>query len=746
MNESKKLKLIDSLLNYIPVLLSLLVPVWFLPITVEFFEFNKLTLVTIFTVVMLVLWAIKIAITKQVIIAKSKVDLGIMAFLLVMVLSTIFSIHKTSSVFGSIGRWYPSLFGAISVVVYYYIVSSNITLNGIKKSLIGLLVGATVSSLVSTLAYYGVFLGEASFLKTQAFSLTGSTLTALILAIVATIIALGLIPTTKNVLIKSAFSLTALLNIYFVLAVKEYAFIGLLAGGLGALVLYTGLSRVKENVIHYSVILAGLVLSVVILFVPVFAKVTTNENFPRPVVLPISQSWLIASSTIRELPLLGSGPSTFYLTFPKYRTLAMNYSDYWTFRFDKPYNEALNVLGTMGILGFATYLLFSLKVLKLGWDTLDKNESNHLAVAQTSMLIMAVAGFITYTTVLSDFLLFTMIALVVAYKAGNNSGNTPDQSVASLTNWAQTTAGTNPAKKEYLHLIAITPILGLAAVGAFLNYKTYAGEYLMRKALDSAVANNANMAYDYMTKAIRQNPQIESYHNTFAQTNLALANALAGKENLSDQDKQTIQLLVAQAIRSSQVATEQINNLSVGAWEIRGGIYRSIMAVAKDSDQWAVQAYTNATNLDGTNPLLRLQLGGIYYAKGDYLNAANQFRIATNLKNDYANAWYNFAQSLIQLKDYKNAQASLEIVKRLVTPDSQDAKKVEEDLNQVKTLVEATSKTAAQTTDGKPTVDQLTAPTSPSTTPQQPLTNPSQTSERVQTQTTAPVNTDVKQN
>lgn len=738
MPENKKLKIIDTLLNYVPVLLSFLIPVWFLPITVEFFEFNKLTLLVTATVLMLILWAAKIAITRQVIIAKSKVDWGILAFSLVLILSTVFSVHKTTSIFGSTGRWYPGLFGVLALVVYYYITASNLTAANVKKIVFGLLAGATLSSLVSLLAYYNIFLGSASFLATPAFSLTGSTLTAMLLAIVAVVAALGLIPTTNNIIVKTSMVLATLINAYFVLAIHDYAFIGLLVVAVAILVMYTGVKRVKENVVHYSVAAAGLVLSAVILFVPLFTDITTNKNFPRPVTLPVGQSWLIASSTIREMPLLGSGPSTFYLKFPQFRTLGMNYTDFWTFRFDKPFNEFFNILTTMGILGFLAYGLFSVKVVKLGWDTLDKEESNFLAIAQTSMVVMVLANLVTYSTVVSDFLLFTFIAAVVAIKANVGQNNSyEDQSVASLTNWTQVAGGRNAAKQEYLHLIAITPVLGLAAVGAFLNYKAYAGEFYMRSALNKAVSNDATSAYNFMVKAIQENPQMESYHNTFAQTNLALANALAGKQNLSDSEKQSVQQLIAQAIRSATVSTERVNPASVGAWEVRGGIYKSIMAIAKDANDFAINSYTQAIRLDGTNPLLRLQLGGVYYANGKYLEAANLFKNSVDLKNDYANGWYNLAQALVQLKDYKNAQVALETVQKLVPADSQDAQKVAQELDDVKAKAAAAPATTADT---KPTVDQLTAPTAPTTTQQQPLTNPSQTTEQVKTQTTTPAN------
>ena len=41
----KKYEFLDSFLNVFPAVMALLVPVFFLPITTEFFQFNKLALI-----------------------------------------------------------------------------------------------------------------------------------------------------------------------------------------------------------------------------------------------------------------------------------------------------------------------------------------------------------------------------------------------------------------------------------------------------------------------------------------------------------------------------------------------------------------------------------------------------------------------------------------------------------------------------------------------------------------------------
>ena len=98
------------------------------------------------------------------------------------------------------------------------------------------------------------------------------------------------------------------------------------------------------------------------------------------------------------------------------------------------------------------------------------------------------------------------------------------------------------------------------------------GEYYLRKAIAAAQENNGALTYRLQQQAISANPKRDTYHNSYANTNLALANTLAAKGDLTDEEKATIQALLAQAIRSSRVITEVLNPLSAGNWETRANI------------------------------------------------------------------------------------------------------------------------------------------------------------------------------
>jgi tetratricopeptide (TPR) repeat protein len=278
---------------------------------------------------------------------------------------------------------------------------------------------------------------------------------------------------------------------------------------------------------------------------------------------------------------------------------------------------------------------------------------------------------------------------------------------------------TSVIRKEYFRFILGVPMVLIAIYAGYLGYKNYAGEYFMRQSLNAAAKNDGTTTYNMQRNALTVNPTRDNYHVTYAQTNLAIANSIAANANITDTDRQTIQDLIAQAIRSVRVATEVVGPLNPANWEVRAMVYRSLINVAQNASDWAIGSYNSAIQLDPSNPRLRVELGGVYYSIGDYLSAANQFRQATALKADYANAHFNFASALIQLKDYNSAMASLDLTRSLIPANSPDRKIVDD------MIASLQKPQAAAGTTAKPTVEQIAGPAQGSQT-QEPLTNASQ--------------------
>lgn len=716
--------ILEAVSKAIPVyILPFLVPIFFLPLTTEFFEMNKLTLIILCTIILAILWAARLMTDQKLELVKSIIDFPLVIFTAIYALATVFSINKTVSIFGSQGRWL-GLFSTLVFIIYYYIATPLYrNPKSIKKALYAFIAGSGISTLVSLLAYFNIFVSSAPYTKLQNFSFYGSTVQTAMFAALTIVMSLVLIAYEKNPIMKMGLVGITILNILFVTLTNALvAWVVLITGILG-MVFYVDLSKIFKEGVYYLAILGTTAAIAIVFLVPATRNVLVNPNFPKELGLPARESWVVASSTIQNFPLLATGPSTFQTNFTRFRPITLNATDFWNVRFDVPFNEVFNVIATLGILGLLASIFLGSRIMKLANQTKFTDSQEGLTEVLSLSLVAMLGSFIfTYANVASVFVLFTLLSLLVAAHTSvderskaaqvNTIGPRDIQAVASL-------GESSAINKEYSKFIFGGVIILAVVYGGYLWSRTYMGEFYMRKAVLALVSNDGAGTYENQRKAIRVNPTRDSYYNSFAQTDLALANNLAGKEDLTDAEKQTIQSLISEAIATTRVTTEALNPLSAANWETRALVYRSIVNVADNATEWAVGAYNTAIQLDPTNPRLRLDLGGMYYAMGDYVSAANQFRQAFALKGDYANAYYNFGQAMLQLNDLQSAKQAFEITKTLVPADSEDIKILDKDLGSVNDKIKA----AGVPGEAKPTVEQISATQNQEPEQQEPLIN-----------------------
>ncbi|MBM4402424.1 MAG: tetratricopeptide repeat protein, partial [Candidatus Cloacimonetes bacterium] len=212
----------------------------------------------------------------------------------------------------------------------------------------------------------------------------------------------------------------------------------------------------------------------------------------------------------------------------------------------------------------------------------------------------------------------------------------------------------------------------------------YLAERAYVKSLDAVASDNLVSAYNELQEAIAKNPYLDDYHRAYAQVNLGIINGLSQKEDLTDDDKTTIQALINQVVREARILTENLSPSDSRNWALRGQIYRGLVGSAQDAETWAIGAYQQAVFLDPLNLYLRVNLGGIYYQLEDYDTAERIFRAAAQLKPDFANARFNLAAALREQGKIDEARKELEATKSLVEQDSLDAQRVEEELEKLK--------------------------------------------------------------
>ena len=433
------------------------------------------------------------------------------------------------------------------------------------------------------------------------------------------------------------------------------------------------------------------------LTVVVFAFALSLYNlFPgRPTAVrfpSLGVSWYVAVDSLKESPILGVGAGNYTTAFNRFRPLTYNQSDLWAIKFGTARNFYLTALTESGMLALSGFVLLLVNVYTMAKkDFKEKRLVNWGFAASAnlfSLLLLALILFFAPATILLIVYLFLLLSLNAKIKHTSLSLTTQGVENETQNLTTQRVASRFPA------LLITVPVIICVVIFLFRASRVLAAEYKFKSALDSLAANDATQTYDTMREAIRINPKVDRYHSTFARVNLALANAIAQKEDISEGDRQNITLLVQQAINEGK-ATVALNPLRSGNWEVLAQIYRAIMPLAKGADSFAIQTYRQAVALDPFNPNLRIALGGVHYTLKDYEGAIRIFESAVAAKNDHPNAHYNLAFALRENKQIDRAISEMSIVVAQLptsSPDREVARKALEDMQTKKSEAAATGK------------------------------------------------------
>lgn len=395
--------------------------------------------------------------------------------------------------------------------------------------------------------------------------------------------------------------------------------------------------------------------------------ITGIKMFPGssqvPVIPTWQTSWEITVETLKQSPLLGAGPANYLSAFNLYRPLGYNLTNLWQVRFSSANNYYFTLITELGFVGLAAMVILLVSVYRK--LTLDYKNKNWEGIP---LLILVVAFALVPLAPALIFLFMVLLAV--------SSGSEEKSSTVA--------AGKVPA------IIVASPIFVAIVALAIFGTRATLAEANYKKSLDALVANDAKNTYNFMLESERLNPYVDRYHASLAQVDMALANSLASKTDLTEADQTTITQLVQQAISEGK-ATVTLNPGRSGNWEVLAQIYRNIMSFAQGADQFAVQTYSQAVALDPINPDLRIALGGVYYALGDYDNAINAFQLAAVAKSDLPNAHYNLAAAYAAKKEFDKAITEMDTVISLVPQDSADYKTAQATLTQLKAQKPATT-------------------------------------------------------
>lgn len=672
---------LDLVLNWLLTGLVFIVPLFFLPITSEIFFVNKHLLFFAGVSLALLLWA-------GTFIARGKVQLTIHPLLLPLALLTILSIasvlvNKVSLAEALVGRT-----GLITALFFFVLIGSSRQSN-LSIWLTRALVSSSILLALGTVLSFSGLMGNF-----QLFSwMSGKTFTAAGTMSALAVLLVGTLPLIVHRL-RPASPLPALSKL--------------------------ALTSVT------IVMLAGAVIASILIF---------PGQGAAPTRMPIAVGWQIAVETLKQQPFFGVGAGNYLSAYTKYRPITINTTPLWNQRFQQAPNEFLNEFTETGLLGLLVLLFLIWKIydlLRLG--TVDGVTAalftvilslflfplNVISMLQLSALLTILVLNLKTQSVLRDQVYDATLG-VVAFREGLvGVQKTPphDQPLSgirhALTGLQEARHGKSAG---ILALIFSAPLLAAGGLSLFLISRAWAAEIIYKQALDAISQNNGTMAYNRLIQTLTLNPLFDTYHRQYADINLRLANALAGQSKLSDQDRANVSQLVQQAIREAKIAA-QLNPTDVRNWEELAAIYRAIINVADGARDWTVIAYSEAIRLDPYNPVLRVDVGGVFYNAKDWENAITSFQTAVNIKPDYANGYYNLALAYEQDNRLKEALRAIQATVQHVEANSADYSIAQQKLDDLTKKAQQANRAEPKTTAGtEPTSEERLSPPQPIPTP-----------------------------
>src|SRR3989344_1832031 len=611
-----------------------LTPLFFLPLTSEFYEFNKQALLSLSALLLLIIWTAIFVIERRVSVLRSPFGLPLFLLAVVWVISTF---YKTPNRFDAFLQ--PGNTSTILGLVILFFSGINLTRSRRELEILfyGFLASSFTLSLLSLL-WSSNLTGQLipiPFLKSVLWTPTGNALSTFTIHLTTTLLLILLILKEKA-------------NSAKTLALGFCLFLSLLSSAA------VGFRLFMDNPAN------------------------------RPLFLPQSAGWVIALEALKTSPLFGTGPATFLSDFTQFRPLSLNLSPTGSVRFPASSSQYLHVLTLTGILGLATYLFLVARVFIIIFKLLKTQSESPLRHFTLAALTCVGALFISQIFVVSSYstLFFLFTLLILATLALKHLGSSLIHE-ANIDIVASTETGIH---SPLLPAICFTLAISLSLPSLYLGSRGYYAEVIFYQALQAASANNAKATYDLLLSAIRTNPYVDTYRIAFSQATFLIANNMASNvppAGLTESDRNTITQLIQQSVQEAKNAVS-LNPQKVTNVENLASIYRNLLSIAQGADAWTLASYLQAIRLDPTNPNLRISLGGLYFANKNYDEAVRHFQAAVDLKPNLANAHYNLSAAYREKGQFAQSYAAMQSVLANLDKNSPDYPKAQAEAEELR--------------------------------------------------------------
>jgi tetratricopeptide (TPR) repeat protein len=406
-----------------------------------------------------------------------------------------------------------------------------------------------------------------------------------------------------------------------------------------------------------SIIIPAFLLSSGAILVSLYHLLTDQ----KPLLLPFTSAWPLMLEAYKNLQVffLGVGPANYSYAYSLGKPLTVNATQFWNLIASSAGQFPLTMATELGIIAGIIFFYICYQILR----------------SFSVPLIVCALLLIFLPANLPIFILFVILLALSA----------PKQIL--------TTVHLSP-KAVFMPAVYTAVITTLIILGAAVWFgKNYAAELFYRNAFSGKTYDQSRASVD---RAISINPDTDRYYSLSSQISLQIAQTLSQNQK-SSESAALATSYASRAVSDAKTATS-LNPTNSQNWGRLAAIYQMLIGTADKADQFALDAYLKQFSLDPASPQPKVQAGGLLLNAGQFTSAAQLFSQAVNLKPDWNNAHYNLALTLVQLKQFDQAQKELETTLVLTPKDTVDYKNVEKNLNDLKDLIAKSSSPSATPT------------------------------------------------
>ena len=403
--------------------------------------------------------------------------------------------------------------------------------------------------------------------------------------------------------------------------------------------------------------MAPLIVTITLLGLLSLPTLTLPKNSPEST-LPFNQSLQILKSALSDSSFKSSGVLPFKINYDLFRPLEMNKTNDWNKSFEHSFNEIIDIIINLKVLGIAALGWLLLKLLKISLQEIDGQYEITRSISVSCLIGITLLFIYPGSTQLMITLLSLFALKIILLRPKYQLIFSP------LT--------------IYLSLIILLPVTVMA--GYLLTNITLAN-YHYNQGLKNL--NDLQSSYSSLETANKIYPYSDIYHSNLAIVSFALGTKLVQETpGLSPEAQQEITNLLQNSLKNAERAVE-LNPKSKDNWLVLASIYQRIGRSNPQASQLADAAYNQALAQNPTNPSLLFTIAESYFTFGKFSQAAGFFEQAITLKDDYANAYYNLSLTYKELGRVADASRSIDTALNLLDPtsiDYQAAKKFKAEL------------------------------------------------------------------